>query len=149
MTIVINKVQRVILKALRQIASTVSMTFHSYIPESLFVLWEAQELQYMRDKVIQHQPIYIPINITHTWDESWGDAAVGPPHRRIWWGGQGGTCPPWDIQRDPSGPGFKVADSNDPLKVSYFCQPVDEYLFIRQSLPSLISFRISVSMNII
>ena len=36
-------------------------------------------------------------------------------HRRIWRGGQGGTCPPWDFLRDPSGPGFEVASSN-------FCQ---------------------------
>ena len=32
--------------------------------------------------------------------------------RRIWVGGQGGTCPPWDFLRDPSGPGFEVAGSN-------------------------------------
>ena len=38
-----------------------------------------------------------------------------PNHRRIWWGGRGGTCPPWDFLRDPSGPGFEVAGSN-------FCQ---------------------------
>ena len=36
-------------------------------------------------------------------------------------GGPGGTCPPWDFQMDPSGPGFEVAGSNDPLKVFYFC----------------------------
>ena len=35
--------------------------------------------------------------------------------------GPGGKCPPWDFQMDPSGPGFEVAGSNDPLKVFYFC----------------------------
>ena len=27
-------------------------------------------------------------------------------------GGPGGTWPPWDFLRDPSGPGFEVAGSN-------------------------------------
>ena len=43
-------------------------------------------------------------------------------HRCIRGGGQGGTCPPWDFLRVPSGPGFEVAGSNDPPKVSHFCK---------------------------
>ena len=30
----------------------------------------------------------------------------------VFGGGPGGTCPPWDFLRDPSGPGFEVAGSN-------------------------------------